>query len=213
MERACKSSCNHWGKSGKARKWFRESAILKSGGKRAQFIHAGKTIPKLPDIPRKDNSVKQFSLYEPFPVLREDIYSFLPIPDLKAASQRIRQKLGTAVFRIKERTVHHGAFIDVPNIVQQDFRHARHGKLVFQPIHGNLADILPPHFVIVRREIKAVQGFPKRFRKTHPGSGAPREDSCKVPAAHGRWRNGRPRETGRGGSQWDNPPQPRPPGK
>ena len=43
---------------------------------------------------------------------RQDIYSFLPIPDLEAASQRIRQKLGTAVFRIKERTVHHGAFID-----------------------------------------------------------------------------------------------------
>jgi len=53
----------------------------------------------------------------------------------------------------------------VPNIVQQDFRHARHGKLVFQPIHGNLADILPPHFVIVRRKIKAVQGFSETVQK------------------------------------------------
>ena len=57
--------------------------------------------------------------------------------------------------------MHHGAFIDATNVIQQDFRHGRHGQLVFQPVHGDSVDVLPPHLVVVGREIKVVQGLPE----------------------------------------------------
>ena len=100
-------------------------------------------------VTAKYDNIGNIPINAPFAILAAKATYVTVISDIQPTSKRIGHKLGTAMARIMERTVHHLHFLYLTDVGHKNILYTGHRKLSFQPIQRHIRERSSPDFQIV----------------------------------------------------------------